>query len=337
MQRNYEPLTSSVARIDFSNFRRQFKIKKANSNLSYVVLFMFLLSISYFYKIILESLFSIGWQYALIGIIISVSVVAFVVIILIKSANNRLIRFVRLSRFAEANGMTYYPLTLNPNYGGMIFSIGDGRNSHDQLISMSGKAFEIANYSYVIGSGKSRRIIEKGYIRVQLDRNLPHMVLDSVSNNTNLFGLSLSNLPVSFDKNQRLSLEGNFDKYFTLYAPADYEQDALYVFTPDLMALFIDSINGFDAEIVDNYLYIYSNHPFNLTNQAELERIFRIIDTVGVKTVIHTEHYVDEAVGSSASNIVADPGRRLKTRIPWLVIMIFVIIVLLIVWLFATK
>ena len=38
-------------------------------------------------------------------------------------------------------------------------------------------------------------------------------------------------------RTQVLSLEGDFDRYFTLYCPKEYERDALYVFTPDLMAL----------------------------------------------------------------------------------------------------
>lgn len=44
-----------------------------------------------------------------------------------------------------------------------------------------------------------------------------------------------------------LSLEGDFDRYFTLYCPGDYERDALYVFTPDLLALLIDESRHFAA------------------------------------------------------------------------------------------
>jgi hypothetical protein len=154
---------------------------------------------------------------------------------------------------------------------------------------------------------------------IQLERNLPHMVLDSRINNAELGGLVLkSNLPEGFKKDQKLSLEGDFDKYFTLYAPKGYERDALYVFTPDLMALFIDEVSTFDGEIVDNQLFIYGEQKFDLTNQAQLERIFQIIETVGTKAIRQTKHYADERVGDKTIDFVAAPGQRLHLAKSWI-------------------
>ena len=82
---------------------------------------------------------------------------------------------------------------------------------------------------------------------------LPHIVLDSTGNNS-VFG---SNLPVTFDADQLLGLEGDFDRHFSLYCPADYERDALYLFTPDIMARFIDNAAVLDVEIVDDWLFLY--------------------------------------------------------------------------------
>src|SRR6478609_9747463 len=67
-----------------------------------------------------------------------------------------------------------------------------------------------------------------------------------------------SNLPASFQRAQRLSLEGDFDRHFTLYCPEGYEQDALYLFTPDIMARFIDHAAQLDVEIVDDWLFLYA-------------------------------------------------------------------------------
>ena len=83
---------------------------------------------------------------------------------------------------------------------------------------------------------------------------LPHIVLDATSNN-GLFG---SNLPSTFARSQRLSLEGDFDRYFSLYCPEGYETDALYLFTPDIMARFIDNAAALDVEIVDDWLFLYT-------------------------------------------------------------------------------
>ena len=83
---------------------------------------------------------------------------------------------------------------------------------------------------------------------------LPHIVLDATSNN-GLFG---SNLPSTFARSQRLSLEGDFDRYFSMYCPEGYETDALYLFTPDIMARFIDNAAALDVEIVDDWLFLYT-------------------------------------------------------------------------------
>jgi hypothetical protein len=148
---------------------------------------------------------------------------------------------------------------------------------------------------------------------LKLDRQLPNMVLDARSNNT-LFGTT--DLPVSFSADQRLSLEGDFDKYFTLYCPKEYETDALYVFTPDLMALLVDQSQQFDVEIVDDWMFVYSTKKLNLTDIPTLNHLFRIVDTVGAKAVTQTDRYADERITGPALNMVAPEGRRLKRRFP---------------------
>ena len=245
-------------------------------------------------------------------------------------------KYIRLFLFAKDNNLQYIQKLDNPGYPGMIFNLGERRASIDLLKSTVQKpTFEISNYSYEIESrdSKGRRssvTFSSGYIMIQLDRNLPHMVLDSVADNAKLFGKRRSDLQVSFEKDQKLSLEGDFDKYFTLYAPEEYKRDALYVFTPDLMALFIDESSPYDAEIIDNKLFIYSNYIFNIQDQATLDRLFKIIITVGSKTKSQTVHYSDERVGNRAANIVEESGRRLKRNKLPVIVIIFIFMIFLI-------
>jgi len=117
------------------------------------------------------------------------------------------------------------------------------------------------------------------------------MVLDAVGNN-GLFGAS--NLPRAFGRDQVLSLEGDFNTYFTLYCPREYERDALYVFTPDLMALLIDNASTLDVEIVDDWMFVYSMQPFALDEPSALEPLFDVIETIGAKTLTQTDRYRDD-------------------------------------------
>ncbi|MGG1909414.1 hypothetical protein AB1285_20610 [Microbacterium sp. NRRL B-14842] len=63
---------------------------------------------------------------------------------------------------------------------------------------------EFGNYQYTVQSGKNSTTYRWGYVAVKLDVPLPNIVLDAKGNNG--FG---SNLPASFQRAQRLSLEGD--------------------------------------------------------------------------------------------------------------------------------
>ena len=222
-------------------------------------------------------------------------------------------RWLRLTEFASANGLSYSPENASPSYPGAIFGLGDARSALDHFRSLGESFFDYGNYRYSTGSGRSRTTRNWGFLALSLERSLPHMVLDSRANN-GLFGLT--NLPTTFRKEQVLSLEGDFDKYFTLYCPQEYERDALVVFTPDLMALLIDTAAPFDVEVVDRWLFVYSKTPFDMAQPAVHQRLLHIVDTVGAKTLSQSDRYLDERIGEFSANMVAPQGRRLSRAFP---------------------
>lgn len=330
MNRNYQPLSTKVNEEVIKKFKQKFAIKKFYLHISWPVVLISTCALELFAVIIVFNL-ELSLQPSLVILLVPV-VLTLVVGIFSAAQLSIWTNYICLFSFADANGLEYIPKTDEPDYAGMIFGIGSNCYAYDQLFNKTKKPFfEIANYRYTIGSDDNKRTIDYGYIIIQLDRNLPHMVLDSTSNNSKIFGMNLSNLPVSFKKDQRLSLEGDFDKHFTLYAPEDYKRDALYIFTPDLMALFIDESGSYDAEIIDNKLYIYSSSSFNLLNAKEMKRIFEIIDKIGAKTLSQTDKYADESVGNRSSDIVAMPGRRLKKRFGWIIIIFLIFIAIIMV------
>src|SRR4051812_18440462 len=220
----------------------------------------------------------------------------------------------RLTRFAAANGLVYGHEE-PASFPGAIFQVGTRRTIERRLRSGAGRPTEIGDYRYVVesGSGDDRKVTVHrwGYISIGLDRNLPHLLLDARANDNRLFGIRSSDLPVSFDRDQVLRLEGDFDQHFRLYAPKEYERDALYVFTPDLMALLIDEAGAYDVEIVDDTMFVYSPVPFDLLSPATYERMRAIVGTIGAKALRQTARYADERTGDRLRNEVAAPGRRL--------------------------
>jgi hypothetical protein len=256
-------------------------------------------------------------------ILLSPLFIGTVLLIFLWSHVNNLRTTVKLTRFATANNLQYDRDLNSPYLNGMIFDEGDSRRTPHRLSGLlNGTVFELGNYIYETGSGKSRQTHEYGYIQVRLSRHLPHMVLDAKQNNF----FKISNLPDSFSGGQKLELEGDFSEHFTLYCPKEYERDALYVFTPDLMALLIDQAGAFDVEVVDNRLYIYQEGPFKLTEPGQMERLFRIIDKIGSKMERRTDYYADERVGDRTLNVVAPPGKRLKKTLSIQGVVVFLVI-----------
>jgi len=262
---------------------------------------------------------------ALATLILSVLAIGMVVgvgIAVLRAVQAGIARQAKLYKFALANQAEYLLRVSAPAYPGMIFDKGHSRTILDGLRLPDGT--EIGNYQYVTGAGKNRRTHTWSYAGIRLNRKLPHMVLDAKHNN--VFGLT--NLPDDFG-GQKLSLEGDFDKHFTLYAPSSYGRDALYIFTPDVMAALIDFGYTYDIEIVDDYLLFYSTQQLTLDSQQQLESLLGVIEIVSKEIHDQSHRYADERVGEPALDVIDEPGRRLKKRFTVLpfVIVVFVFVI----------
>ena len=268
------------------------------------------------------------------------AIIAVVIGIAVRTQRQREERQFRLNEFARANRMQYMPGGLSPALPGMIFGQGSSQMATDLVRGERPRFVEFGNYEYTTGSGKSRRTHKWGYVAIKLDVPLPHIVLDATGNN-GLFGAS--NLAATFDREQRLSLEGDFDTYFSLYCPEGYERDALYLFTPDIMARFIDNAAALDVEIVDDWLFLYAKTDLSTLDPAVWAWLFSCVGAlltkldqwarwrddrlapgaaVGMPSAGPSAGDRDAAAPAPAGFLrpppgVAEPGRRLSRTIPW--------------------
>ncbi|MFB9310150.1 hypothetical protein BJY17_000397 [Agromyces hippuratus] len=232
----------------------------------------------------------------------------------------------RLHRFAAANGMTYAPVQPGPQLPGMIFTRSGTERAYDVVARGGRHPVSIANHHSTTGEGKGRERHRWGYVAVRLPASLPHIVLDAKGNNA----LGRRNLPIEFARSQRLRLEGDFDRYFELSCPEGYESDALYLFTPDVMAAFIDTVAELDVEIVDDHLFLYSRKDLSTLDPATWVWLFSVVDAL-TERVSRWERWRDERLGSthvtsSAEGApvirrpppgVAKQGRRMRRRVEW--------------------
>ncbi|MFT4280042.1 hypothetical protein [Microbacterium sp.] len=259
------------------------------------------------------------------------AVALFVLVITTVSAvsgtrRRRGVRQFRLSRFARDNDWTYAPVSAGLAFPGMIFGERAAQVAYDVVRGSGASGLVIGNQTFTTGEGKNRRTHRWGFASVRLGTSLPHIVLDARSNNA----LGATNLPVSLDPTQRLELEGDFSRHFTLYAPHGYERDALYLFTPDVMARFVDHAAAVDIEIIDDRIFLYSRRDLATLDPAVWEWLVSALDAVTEK-IEQWRRWRDDRLGetqvvAAASGVgeivrpprgVAPEGRRLVQRVHW--------------------
>lgn len=252
----------------------------------------------------------------------------------------------RLARFAAANSMEFHARLMSPPLPGMIYSRGTGRMSTDVVRGTAPRFVEFGNYQYTTSNGKNSTTHRWGYVAIKLDAPLPHIVLDALSDNT--LG---SDVAAGFTGDQRLSLEGDFDRWFSLFCPSGYEVDALNLFTPDVMARFIDSIAQLNVEIVDDWMFFYTRRPVSTLDPATWSWLFGAVaammtkldqwarwrdDRLRAQAAVPVQAAQPVQNPSAPASVlpfaapqaqltppppgVAPPGRRLRARSPWLVV-----------------
>jgi hypothetical protein len=197
------------------------------------------------------------------------------------------------------------------DYPGLIFRIGVDPRVPQHLFRLGDDYLDIGNYEYTLRAANHSITYRYGFVAIKLGRMMPHMVLDATKNDF----LGATTLPVGFHRTQVLSLEGGFDEHFTLYCPRQYERDALYVFTPDLMALLIDEAGVVDVEVIDDWVFLYRFGGFDLDEAATMSKLFRIIDTVGEKMLSRTSMYADSRMHDSDAAAPAPAGRMSVNQI----------------------
>ncbi|GAB3118362.1 hypothetical protein [Glaciibacter psychrotolerans] len=164
-------------------------------------------------------------------------------------------------------------------------------------------------------SSHSRRSGEWHYVAVTLPAPLPHLILDATST-----GRLSSNLPVGLVRDQKLSLEGNFDQSFQVYSPLDYRMEALYVLTPDLMAALIDDAAGYNVEIIDHTLVFFTPRPADFSTSEPWNSVHALLTNVAPRIIAKARRYLDERVpGQEIPRVLAKlTAERERPEITWI-------------------
>lgn len=223
--------------------------------------------------------------------------------------------------FSAERGYVFRDRVVNLPVSGLLF-----RSSRNVVLHAVVDALSTDTpFVFARASARGRRLHGLKLIMLPLSRPVPNMVLLSTTGNV------LRKLGIALAESQRLRVEGDFQSRFTLYCPARYEADALYVFTPDLMGRLMDAAPGCDVEVVDNRVLIYAPaHAFSRPGQ--LDKLPDLVRFLHEKFDRQTQRYrdsrqSDDALkdpfrraqvtathGAEAEHLVDSAGRRLRTR-----------------------
>ncbi len=165
---------------------------------------------------------------------------------------------------------TDIPATTEP----FIYGIGS-RNETARAFSgiISSRPFSAYVYTYFKKTKNSENSYPFTVFRFSLSKSLPHLVLDSRKND----GI-ISGIPRFFSDDQRIELEGDFNNYFDLFAPRDYEIEALDILSPDFMQMLMDFHTDFDVEINKTEVYLISK-GINYDQQS-MQEVFKAAEVL---------------------------------------------------------
>jgi len=148
------------------------------------------------------------------------------------------------------------------------------------------------------GSYKSRQAYYTIF-EIKLATFVPHLIFDSLVGKRSQF-------KKIYLQAQRVSLEGNFDDYFEVYAPQSYHLDALSFITPEVMEAMIE-VGEFDIEFQGDSLLVFA--PLLPASQIKhfKQRCLRLHRHVNDNLMT----YRDNRTAAEPHNSVTDFGKRL--------------------------
>ncbi len=176
--------------------------------------------------------------------------------LLLKSRKILQTRAKELHAYAEKIGAGFYPSSGEILTNFELMSLADLDSERDKSWEnyIVAKDRVYCDFSYSIynssRNGDYKAFTEHyGVMTAKLPRELPNVFFDSLHARRRQFRFH-------FSRDQRHSLEGDFDNYFATYFPENYTIDSMSFISPDVMHALIDAAD-YDIEIIGDRLYLY--------------------------------------------------------------------------------
>lgn len=199
-------------------------------------------------------------------------------------------RRARLAMFAWTNGWAYADLLTGTRRPGSAFARMRRSIEHGVVASDDERIpFELG-VARSVGSRDQSATVQRpfAFIELPLPAKVPHMVLRNRRR---------SIVPTLGLGGARMDLEGHFASTFQLLVPDGYQRDALYIFTPDLMARILDLGSGAELELVEDRAYLYLPGSTRFDRPDVMQRAVQLAEELHRRFAVRTGAYRDESTG----------------------------------------
>lgn len=229
----------------------------------------------FFYAVISQLLsVAVAWVVFCSLVIVGAAIGWYYSVYVVKS---QYVPTIRLKRTAELNGYQFDAELAHAKDNSILFDDREVVLRNVITGTYNTVGFRIANAEAIADVVSTTPVLNWNVMRIKLQQDFPHLVLDSTSNNS----LFSSSVPVTFKRQQALSLEGDFNRHFTMYAPNEFKRDIYYIFTPDVMAFFIDRLSECDIEIKGSFMYVYTPRVIEYSSPETFEALLTLLfDTI---------------------------------------------------------
>lgn len=239
------------------------------------------------------------YMHPLAGIVVALAPAAWLAILIFGYAwwFRWRLRDIKLWRFAHLNGLHFRDRAASGSGEYHHSRVGTGfprnmRNLERATIwfTVDGREGSLARNTATARKNDDRTNMRRpfAFVQLELPSKVPHIILKNKRSRVlPLMGLGLGN-------RVKLSLEGDFDRHFTLLGPEGYQQDALQIFTPDVMAAVIDVAGNCEVELVENKLFLYFRFDTPLWREETMNRVQHALALLNSRFSRQTERYRDD-------------------------------------------
>lgn len=231
------------------------------------------------------------WAYfiivcAVIGALLFAGMAYFVFVYIQKDIRTKIQKDI-----SKLNGFEYHQQTELP-IANSILATRINSDHMEHVISgyVGDVPFMKSELSY-IGPGEGEHEYFKQYIltclTIYLDRPVPNVLITYTKNNDQDFD------PIEGIDGVKLNIEGNFCNSHRILVPKNYERDALYFLTPELIDEIEQLIPFCDIEFIDNTVVIYFWGKL-FSDKADFEMLGNIIEIIGGELRDNVKNYIDD-------------------------------------------